>query len=286
VLLLAQVPVPPTFAGRVLENAGHTPLFILITLTLLWWLRIDRQIAGLRSYAVAGLIGVGLGILTEILQTPLHRDGSWEDVIADTAGVACALALASLFDRFVAIPRWVRLVALLVALACLAAWLEPIVRMTRAYWHRNGQFPVLADYRSSDELYWIVGYGVHPDIDRGALDVQFAGEKFPGVSLHEPVPDWRNFRWLVLDVENPDPEVMKLGVRVHDRGHGQAYADRFNRRFDIATGERQKIRIALDDIRQGPRERLMDMGHISDITLFRGDPTGSRHIRIYSLRLE
>jgi hypothetical protein len=100
------------------------------------------------------------------------------------------------------------------------------------------------------------------------------------------VPDWRRYRTLIIDVENPAAEVLHLGVRVHDLRHNFNFNDRFNRRYDLAAGERRTLRIALEDIRHGPRQRLMDMAHISDITLFRGENSGSRRLRVHSIRLE
>jgi hypothetical protein len=44
--------------------------------------------------------------------------------------------------------------------------------------------------------------------------------------------------------------------------------------------------MSLDDIRHGPKNRLMDMTRISDITLFRDGKTGSRELRIHAMRLE
>ncbi|MBC8024840.1 MAG: CIA30 family protein [Steroidobacteraceae bacterium] len=285
-LLFVPLPIPPTAAGRTIENAGHTPLFMLLTLGVLLILRNDFGMLGSRLYVLAGLVGVGGGFLTEAIQKPLRRDASWEDVIADALGVLLALAVFALFDRRSALPRSVRLLSLGVALLCMTIYLTPLARMARAYVHRDGQFPVLADFRSSNELFWVVGYGVNRDIVRDALDIEFSADDFPGVSLHEPVPDWSKFRTLAIDVENPDADALFLMVRVHDRGRGRFFNDRFNRRFDLAGRERRTIRIPIEDIRNGPRGRLMNMAHISDITLFRGDRAGSRHLRIYSLRLE
>jgi VanZ family protein len=285
-LLFVPLPIPPTYAGRTLENAGHTPLFLIATLSVLFVLRHDLRIGGARSYALAGLIGVGAGLLSEVIQQPLRRDASWEDVFADAVGVVCALALFALFDRRAAIGKGTRLAAAALALVCIVMYFEPIVSMGRAYLHRNGQFPMLADFSSSTELYWVVGYGVNRDIVRGALEVEFDADTFPGLSLHEPMPDWSGFKTLVIDVENPETVPLYLGVRVHDRRHGKTYNDRFNRRFDLAGSERRELRIALDDIRHAPRERLMDMAHISDITLLRSGKTGSRRVRIYSVRLQ
>ena len=63
-------------------------------------------VLGRLAYPAARLAGLGLALaglggLIELLQgTPLiHRDASWGDVVADAAGVVCALAPVAL-DRF------------------------------------------------------------------------------------------------------------------------------------------------------------------------------------------
>ena len=113
--------------------------------------------------------------------------------------------------------------------------------MVRAYLHRDGQFPVLASFDSRVELYWIVGYGIKRDVHDGMLDVQFDRDKFPGFSFHEPVPDWRRFHTLAIDVENPDEPAAEAGdARARHRGHGREYIDRFNRNFELAPRERRE----------------------------------------------
>jgi VanZ family protein len=285
-LLFMRLPVPPTYAGRTIENAGHLPVFFLVTVGLLIVLRSDFHFEGARLYALAGLIGAGLGFLSEVIQQPLARDASWEDVFSDTVGAMCGLAVYALFDRRSRIPRSTWLVALLVALGCIAFYLTPLVRMAAAYVHRNGQFPVLADYRSPAELAWIVGDGINRSIERDALEVEFVRKRYPYVSLHEPVPDWSAFKTLLIDVENPDTVGLGVTVRVHDFGHSSEYGDRFNRHYELAAGERRTLRIILGELEHAPKGRLMNMRHISDIRLFRDTPDGARRLRIYSLRLE
>ncbi len=285
-LLFVPMPIPNNVAGRTVENAGHMPLFVLITLGCLAVLRRDFGLEGVRLYTFAGVIGIGAGILSEAIQRPLRRDASWDDVLADAMGVVCALALFALFDRKAAMRRPVRIAAFAVALACIVAYAAPLLRMTRAYLHRNGQFPVLADFRADIEQFWVVGYGINRVKVGDALEVEFLADEFPGASLHEPVADWSKYQTLVIDVENPEPLDLRLAVRVHDDHHNKQFNDRFNRVFDLRAGERREIRIPLDEIRHGSRKRLIDMHHISDITLFRGDNHGSRRLRIYTLRLE
>jgi len=285
-LLFVPLPIAATYAGRTIEDAAHTPLFFLVTLGVLFTMRDHPRFQGASLYALAGMVGVGAGFFSEVLQRPLARDASWEDVAADAVGSMLALAVYAMFERRTKLRAWQRFGALVVALSCIAIFLAPIVRMARAYVHRNGQFPVIADFHSRIELYWTLSVGVNREIVDDALEVELVADEFPGVSFHEPMPDWRQYRTLVIDVANPDAVPLELVVRVHDRRHKHAYNDRFNRTFDLAAGERRTLRIPLEDIRHGPRQRLMDMAHISDITLFRGSRSGARHLRIYSLRLE
>jgi len=287
-LLFVPLPIPASYAGRTIENAGHMPLFFLGTLFVIGILRHDFKLEGGRLYAFAGLIGAGAGLLSEVIQRPLRRDASWEDVFEDVIGVVCALAIHAAIDRRNRLQGAARGLAVLVALACLALYVTPMVNMTRAYMHRSKHFPVLASFDSNAQQYWIVGYGIRREIRDGALEVEFESQRLPGFSFFEPVPDWSRFKTLVIDVENPDDEVLYLGVRVHDEGRhrGRRFVDRFNRNIEIAAGERRTIRISLEDIRRGPRNRLMNMAKISDVTLFQSREAGARHVRLHQMRLE
>ena len=98
-LLFVPLPIAPTYMGRTIENAGHTPLFFLLTMGLLVVFRGDPRFQGIRLYALAGLIGASAGFLSEVIQKPLARDASWEDVAADVVGVVCGLAVYAMFER-------------------------------------------------------------------------------------------------------------------------------------------------------------------------------------------
>jgi hypothetical protein len=286
-LLFVPLPIPPTYAGRTIEDAGHTPLFFIGTLFILSILRLDWELAGVRLYAYAGLIGAAASGASEVMQKSVRRDASWDDVLADVVGVICALAVHAAVTRREKLTTATRSIALVVALGCIAAYLAPIINMARAYLHRDAQFPVLAKFDSRIELSWIVGYGIRRDVIAGVLEVEFVRRVFPGFTFHEPVPDWRNYKTLIIDAENPEAEqVLHLGLRVNDVGYGREYADRFNRRFDVGPGERRSLRIPLDDIHRAPRNRLMNMAQISDVTLFRTKEDGSQRLRLHGMRLE
>lgn len=285
-LLFVPLPVPPTYAGRTIEDAGHLPLFFIATWFILSILSYDWEMSGVRLYGYAGLIGVAAGFASEVMQKPLRRDASWEDVLSDTVGVICALAVHAAVSRREKLTPAARAAAILIALGCLAAYVTPIITMVRAYAHRNSQFPVLAKFDSRIELKWIVGYGIRRDVMADALEVEFVRRVFPGFSFYEPVPDWQRYKTLVIDAENPDEYVLHLGVRINDIGHDRSYSDRFNVVFDVEPGARRDLRIPLEDIHRAPRNRLMNMTQISDVTLFRTKEQGSQRLRLHSIRLE
>jgi hypothetical protein len=263
------------------------PLFFMGTWFILSILRHEFEFSGAKLYAYAALIGVGAGFVSELMQKPLRRDASWEDVLTDAVGVVCALAIHAALSRRVKLTTAARAAAVLIALGCIAAYVAPIINMVRAYVHRNSQFPVLASFDSRIELAWIVRYGIRCDVIAGVLEVEFARQVFPGFSFYEPVRDWRRYRTLVIDAENPESvEILHLGVRVHDSAHNREYVDRFNRIFDLAPGERRSLRIPLEDVHLAPRNRLMNMKQISDVTLFRTKDGGSQRLRLHGMRLE
>ena len=125
----------------------------------------------------------------------------------------------------------------------LLAWRAPMCTAT-------GSFPVLADFHFAHRALLDGGYRRQPR-HRATTRSMWSSTPttFPGVSFHEPVPDWRGFKTLVIDVENPEPMPLYLGVRVHDRRHGNTYNDRFNRRFELAA---ERAARAADRARRHP----------------------------------
>jgi hypothetical protein len=143
-LLFPELPIAASY-GRTMQDAGHMPLFALLTLGVCFVLRDDPRWTGAGLYLLAGIVGLGAGLLTEVIQKPLARDASWEDVFSNTIGTVFALAVYAVFERRSGIQRAHRVAALVVALLCTAIYVAPIATKMRAYVHDNGQVSVLAE---------------------------------------------------------------------------------------------------------------------------------------------
>jgi hypothetical protein len=110
-------------------------------------------------------------------------------------------------------------------------------------------------------------------------------EPFPGIGVHEPFPDWRGYATFALDVFNPGTEPLALGLRIEDFHHNTQYYDRFNRALSIEPGF-QTVRIALDEVERGPRQRRLFMSRMNGFKLFAIRPQQPVEFFLGNVRLE
>jgi len=263
-VLFAKVPKSTELAYQ-LHKLGHPTVFALIALIIV---RLSKSAPYLRA-----LVGVLIaGAFTELLQIPLQRGASFEDIGRDLIGATAALSGLWLWRNRQA-PRRYRMAALCVVATLLA--IGPLLWCFAAYMNRDRQFPVLASFESPFGTYFLT-----EDVRRErthrrressgeyALHAVPGVERTAGVGLSEPYPDWRGYDSLNVDVTNPSDKTLHLIVRVHDRGHNWESEDRFNGAFEVSPREREVLRIPLQEVRTAPHSRQMDMSHIEGIAVF------------------
>jgi hypothetical protein len=105
------------------------------------------------------------------------------------------------------------------------------------------------------------------------------------VDFDEPYPDWRGRDALVWTIVSDLDRPLLMAIRVHDAAHDQRFRDRFNRKFTVAPGV-NRLRIPLDDIRNAPDRRKMDMRRIRAVILFVFDLKRPASLFLGPLRLE
>ena len=161
---------------------------------------------------------------------------------------------------------------------------------TYAAWR---QFPVLADFETAHELERWSGdarFKRSEDVShsgRKALKVFLTTDTFSGVILDWFFRDWSTYQALEISLYNPDDDSIAFSCRIHDRLHiknQQPFEDRFTRRFAVDSGW-NRIRIPLEDVRQAPQDRHMDMETIMAVGLFASQLDQPRIIYIDAIRL-
>lgn len=289
-ILLAAVvfaPVPgDTRWIRTLHNSAHAPIFGCVCLLVLFVIRAQPRFASLSlagQYALAVAAALLLGILTELLQIPVGRDASIEDALHDVIGAVALLGLFAVFDRRVRAsshPRTLRSIAAVVGVVALAVAIAPVTRAAIKYRQRDDRFPVLADFTERYDRYFILQYSSEfspatmpaPWANKAgeeAMHVSLLDGSYPGLNFIELQPDWSAYSTLAVDLTNPTSLNLRFELRVHDATHNNQPADRFGRRFDLAPGTRQVIRIPLQDIAAGPQTRALDLHNIAGMFIFR-----------------
>lgn len=298
----------------VLQNSCHAPAFAVLSLIALTLLarhaRRLEGITGARTRPIARTVFVQsaatvtamllLGAATEGVQGLLGRDAELEDVVSDVIGSLGATGLwayVQLRASAETAPRVGRSVALLACAGALVIWISPLLECAHAYWDRDMQFPVLAQFRSQRDLYFVtgsalqgrivaVGRGAGPGQSGTALQVVLDSGRWPGITLSEPVPDWHSYGVLALDVSNPGSSALPLHLRVNDHEHSGAFDDRFNTRLLLPPRVRTTIHIPLEQIAGSPRSRRMDMRQIAAVILFRDGGAPDQAVVLHRVWLE
>lgn len=272
----------------VLQNGCHSPAFGVLSLISLALLAPYIRTPLARA-AVTVTAMVLVGATTEGIQSLFGRDAEFEDVVNDLAG-SLAVTGCWLYLQWRGRPdtraRVGRCLALLVSAAAVAYWLNPFWQCARAYWHRHAEFPVLAEFHSERDLYFVSSSGTDTQLVGTALQADLATGLWPGFTLSELMPDWRGYHVLKVDLGNPGSTELPLRLRVSDRTHRGDTDDRFNMELLLPPETRRTLDIPLDEIEHSPRTRKMDMSQISQLIVFRPGGAPQQVLRLYRVWLE
>jgi hypothetical protein len=272
-------------------DLGHVVAFALWSYLLVSW----RPVA---ETSVPGQWGIVLafclvaGSATEGIQWVIGGDVSAADFFRDVVGGLITLSwLAPSARKLRGGARWAArgLAAILLILASI-----PLATALSDEAIARHQFPTLSDFETPLETNRWEGdarYTVSRAVARrgkASLCVEMGTALYSGVSLVYFPGDWRGYRFLTMDVQNPSQEEIVVTCRVHDRLHEageQRHEDRFNRTFRLSPGW-SEIRIDLGEVARAPAGREMDLGRIRAVMLFAKNLPQRRTIYLDSVRLE
>jgi hypothetical protein len=289
-LVLLVVPLPSVVGGsRVLsaiEDASHGPLFVAVICLVLWVFRARSW----RGHIAAWLVAAALALGSEFVQSFGSRDPSWIDVRTDLLGATAGLALWLLLtSKPGPLPNTVRSGLWVLTAVCTLWILLPVLKSVEQWVDRSQHYPVLYTTRFSgaqnmtesmtEDEDVVIGHG--PD----GLSVQLRSGPLPGVVIRSFVPDWRGYKKLVIDMENPDSQPLELEVHLRDRGSTTDKTDRYNSIHILAPRQRTTLQLDLSAIEAAPQSRLLKIDQMSIIAIYRVKPGADRFI-VYAIRLE
>lgn len=292
-LLLVLHFVTPSEGGLWLQtfyNSAHIPIFGVIAVSVMYmtppsW---DSWRRFLVSLAVVSL----LAMLSELAQLPTSRDASLRDFASDMLGGIGFMCVAMGLSRRPSVPGKRRLYFLLVGIASIVLPLAPLVAVSASYVERVQILPNLIrfDSRYSELLFRMQNAELirtkEPMSGRVSAVILLGDGQWPGISFTDIWPNWEAYDALKVDVENPEATTLPISIRIHDRDHrhNRTYDDRFNRRIDLAPG-RQVLEIDLNEVREAPSGRKMNMAKIDEVILFSTRKQARRRLVLHDLTL-
>jgi VanZ family protein len=273
---------------RALFDWLHVPVFGLIAVAL--YVMTPRSWPSWQRFAGAFLGAVFLGVATEAIQIPMQRDASWEDIASDSIGAFSFLLLVfACGRRFLSAS-----LAAVAALCFLTLSARPLIAATQAIYYRTVQFPVLFGGDINRERRFLHDRNVRLATRstsapvRSYLRIEATGNGGPGIEFRDLEKDWSKYRNLELDFELEGDTGLDLTIRVHDRLHrrgDQPHEDRFSQLMKLRPGV-NTVSIPLEDIRNAPAGRTMDMSDIEAIIIYGRDIEPGRVVRLYEIRLD
>jgi Complex I intermediate-associated protein 30 (CIA30) len=270
-----------------MQNGCHAPAFAALSLIAVTLLRVGGVPSNVLGQSLTIVIAMLLtGAATEGVQSLFGRDAEFDDVVSDVVGTLGAMGIWLYLQWRHSSVRMGRIAALFVCAAAVTYWLDPFAECARAYWNRYAQFPVLAQFHSKSDLYFVSSSGTDTRVVGTALQATLASGPWPGFTFSEPMADWRKYRVLNLDVGNPGSRELPLILRVNDRAHRGDSDDRFNLDFSLGPHARTTIRVPLEDIARSPRGRKMDMSQISQLIVFRNGGAPGQVLQLHEVWLE
>jgi len=295
---------PFSFEGRLsgeVFDLAHAPVFAAALLCLVGFfdpraIGLSERFAtilpmSLRRVAIITVLLTLLGMTGEYLQKFAGRSPSWGDIIANSIGLAAALAWIT--SRLVTglHRRWL-------ALAAVGLLVIVSIRPLTEAWDCIQQirsFPLLASFERSRELGSWATY--KSNIERStewasdgeySLKAHLPAGRYPGFAMVWFNHDWSDYDALQLDLMNPNAEPLPVVIKLFDEHHtksGFDHHDRFHKDVLLPPGESMAVRIALADVESAPEKRTMKMKRIWAIEIFSPDVREKRELFVDHVRL-
>lgn len=252
----------------------HVAGFATLTLMALFQLRKGLPVAfrsGAWPYALTAFVMMAVAVVAEGSQALTSRDAGFYDLLRDCSGIAGALLFGAGL-RATSLRRGMYFCG--AAASIVAGLAQPVAGLTVKLMVLQ-RLPVIADFEHDSQLSLFRPLGAildtvpaPPGFSQGRVMRVRArtARRFVGVSIDEPVGNWTGFEVLSFRIATNGGEASELFLRIHDDDFKGDPRDRFVRRIPI-TPEPTTVRISLDDVRNSPATRQMDLSDIERVRL-------------------
>ena len=269
-------------------NSAHVILFFLISLAL-YFLFSARSFfsSTVATYLAVLFVGLAMGVVIEILQTLFERDSSVGDLYKNFLGIMSGLGFVALTQQKILRNK---IVAALFSFGFFLLGVAPLLQISWDYSQREKILPLVTAFEEK----WFTRFfdlnhaallGVNTNDGKKLYRVRFDPARYSGISLIEPEGNWSAYHKLRFQVFSDNASNVSLELKIYDGKHNQNHNDRFNKSFTIQPGLNEII-VGLDQVRNAPINRKLDLADISSVQLFLINVESSLFLRLSDLLLE
>lgn len=267
---------PDYYSSRSLKylwDLGHILYFILLAFLLSRWSLISRM-SLIWQWGIILFVTFLIGLSIELMQYGTTRTPDTGDILRDLTGSLLALVFGPLGSKLQP-ATWrfsLRLFVMLLTLAQLWPLTKSLIDETIARY----QFPLLSGFETPFEIdRWEDGgrlsiESIASISDGKIMKLSLTTDKYSGAALKHFDGNWASARTLQISLYNPYTNSLQITCRIHDLQHSdgnEEYEDRFNRSYLLMPGWNQ-IEIDLNEVKESPSSRNMDMSRIRGVGLF------------------
>jgi len=269
---------------------GHILYFMLLVTLLSRWTFVSRM-SLIWQWTTILAITFLIGVSIEVMQYGTTRTPNTGDILRDLTGSLLVLVFGPLGSKMR--PENIRFSLQISVLALTLVQLWPLTRSLVDEAISQYQFPLLSGFETPFEIErWEGGdkisvETISPDSNDKSLKISLTTNAYSGVALKYFDGDWESARTLKISLYNPDTDPLRITCRIHDLWHSdgnEKYEDRYNRSFLLKPGWNQ-IEMDLDEVKQSPSDRNMDMSRIRGVMLFTVSLPAPRILYLDEVRL-
>ena len=273
---------------RYVWGVGHLLCFALWTYLYSVWYD-DSSFK--QIFFTSLLLTITIGGLTEIIQSGIGREASWQDLGNDVLGSCIGLVF---FTRARTDLPALRLKILQLLVFIMALWsLFPVGKVVVDDLIAWQQFPLLSGFETAFEATrWngsakrAIDHKIHFS-GQSSLRLELSTQRYSGIGLKDFPRNWSAYRLVSLQVFNPDSEPLDMHFRIHDQQHHlhkNAYNDRYNTTFILHPGWNH-LQVSLADVAKAPKHRELDLSHVAGLGVFVGKLDKPRTIYLDEVKL-
>ena len=284
---------PDYYSSRSLKylwDLGHILYFILLAFLLSRWSLISRM-SLIWQWGIILFLTFLIGLSIELMQYGTTRTPDTGDILRDLTGSLLVLVFGPLGSKLQP-ATWrfsLRLIVMLLTLVQLWPLTKSLIDEAIARY----QFPLLSGFETPFEIdRWEDGgrlsiESITSISDGKILKLSLTTDKYSGVALKYFDGNWETARTLQITLYNPYTNPLQITCRIHDLQHtdgNEEYEDRFNRSYLLMPGWNQ-VEIDLNEVKESPSSRNMDMSRIRGVGIFVESLPASRTLYLDEVRL-